>query len=106
MKTREFHNTSALELLQRKEYRKIVHVRGDSAALFFFIQQSDGKWIPWTGTEYYPFDVFSFDQLPDIIKRHIDPQALQQRENDLAAGDKRKYALGMYFEDGQYLETI
>lgn len=89
-------------LISNKSYRKIVHVRGSgtSAALFFYIQDSTKKWVPWTGSDYVEFDEFSFDNLPDLIKRHIDVYKLQEMQNAIAMGDS-SYVMGLHFENGE-----
>jgi len=100
--TREFFNgISNLRKLHREPYRKIVHVIGHSAALLFFIQLS-GKWVPLTGSDYCHFD-FSFNELPNCIKRHIDPDLMQEYMNDWAIGSQQ-YPTGIYFENGEIVK--
>lgn len=86
--------------LFKQSYRKVVHVNGETVALFFYIQDSTKRWIPWTGTDYKPCDFFTFENLPNFIKRHIDAEILQDYANQRAMGNYKKYPFGLQFENG------
>ncbi len=90
--------------LFQQPYRKVVHVNGETAALFFYIQDSSKRWVPWTGTEYKSCDFFTFEKLPSFIKRHIDPEVLQDYTNQRAMGNYKKYPLGLHFENGELIQ--
>jgi hypothetical protein len=90
--------------LHKVPYRKVVHVNGDSAALFFYIQDSTKIWIPWTGTEYKPCEFTTFPKLPNFIKRHIDVDVLQDYANQRAMGNYKKYPVGLHFENGELVQ--
>ncbi len=89
--------------LLRQPYRKIVHVNGETASLIFFIRDSTKRWIPWTGTDYMPCGFFSFPKLPTFIKRHVDPEILQDYATERAMGNYKKYPFGLYFENGELI---
>lgn len=88
----------------KQPYRKVVHVNGDTVALFFYIQDSTKRWIPWTGTDYKPCGFFDFKNLPNFIKRHIDLDILQDYVNQRAMGNFRKYPFGLHFENGNLVK--
>jgi hypothetical protein len=97
-RTREFiDGISNLKILKTKPYRKIVHVNGMTAALFFYIQLS-GEWVPYTGSGYYPCGPADIENLPSFIKRHIDLEKLQDYINQWAMGNS-KYPTGLHFEN-------
>lgn len=95
---------SDLWRLRKVPYRKVVHVNGDTTALFFYIQDSTGRWVPWTGTEYKSCDFFTFEKLPSFIKRHIDTEVLQDYANQRAMGNYKKYPMGLHFENGELVQ--
>jgi hypothetical protein len=99
MRTREFINgLSCFQKLLSSDYRKVCHVNGNTAALFFYIKDSRGKWIPWTGTDYRPLT-----NLPNFIKRHINEEFMREY---LDSNENRiKNPFGLYFENGK-LSTI
>lgn len=98
-RTREFvGGKSSLNLIKNKPYRKIVHVNGNTAALFFFAYSDVSKeWQPLVGSGYYSFNVI--EDLPRFIRRHID-------ENNLVSYLQSNEVLGPYFENGQKLKSI
>ena len=95
---------SDLWRLHKAPYRKVVHVNGDTAALVFYIQDSTGRWLPWTGTEYKPCGFTTFPKLPGFIKRHIDADILQDYANQRAMGNYKKYPMGLHFENGELVQ--
>lgn len=95
IKTREFlDGISNLQILLNKNYRKVVHVNGNTAALFFFGQFSDKSWYPMTGSDYY-----SINNLPKFIKRHIDMDIIQKY-----LIDKSQYPHGIMFENKKIVD--
>lgn len=103
MRTNEiFNGISALKLLNdKKNYRKIVHINKNKASLIFYIEEEGGKFIPFYGTGYKNCDPFSFRNLPNFIKRHINVDILQDYVNNQAMGNVKKYPYGLYFEEGE-----
>jgi len=101
-RTREFvGGVSSLSRIQNKEYRKVVHVNGETASLIFYTKDSKGKWIPWTGSKYYPCDPFELENLPSFIRRHLNLNLMQDYMESQAVGNFSKYPVGLYLENGQ-----
>ena len=81
-----------------KTYRKVIHVNGNSAALIILLKVKD-EWVNWTTSEYFKFDVFSFDKLPNFITRHVNKDTLQNYINSRESNNFNLYPLGLFFED-------